>query len=145
MTGIEDRVVGRFSIDVELTNHDDLVLASVGHIQASEVRRMRVRGVVDTGATRLVIPSTVAKQLGLKTSGSAKVRYADGHTAQRDIAKGVHLSYGGRDSVFSAIIEPERESALVGAIVMVELDFVADCITQRLVPRDPKQIISEIE
>ena len=51
----------------------------------------------------------------------------------------------GRDSVFTAAVEPKRESALLGAIVLEELDFLVDCTGQRLVPRDPKYIISEIE
>jgi hypothetical protein len=92
-----------------------------------------------------VIPESVAKQLGLESSTTSKVRYVDGRTAQRAIAKDVHLAYSGRDSTFSAVIEPRRDSALIGAIVLEELDLVVDCTTQRLVPRDPKQIISEIE
>jgi predicted aspartyl protease len=101
--------------------------------------------VVDSGATRLVIPEAIALQLGVETSGSAKVRYADGHTADRSIVKGIHLAYGGRESVFSAVVEPGRESALIGAIVLEELDFLIDCGGQRLVARDPNQIVSEAE
>jgi predicted aspartyl protease len=106
---------------------------------------MRARGVVDTGATRLVIPQLVASQLGLTISGSVKVRYADGRTAERPIARYIHLTYGGRDSVFNAVVEPGRESVLIGAIVLEDLDFVVDCTGQRLVPRDPDKIISEVE
>ena len=53
--------------------------------------------------------------------------------------------YAGRESIFNAIVEPDRESALIGAIVMEDLDLLIDCTAQRLVPRDPKQIISEVE
>ena len=74
-----------------------------------------------------------------------KVRYADGRIAERPVAKHVHLSYGGRDNVFSAVVEPSRESVLIGAIVLETLDFRVDCTEQRLVPRDPKQITAEIE
>jgi hypothetical protein len=52
---------------------------------------------------------------------------------------------GGRERVFNAIVEPERESVLIGAIVLEELGFLVDCPGQRLVPRDPKQIVSEAE
>jgi predicted aspartyl protease len=145
MTPVTEQKMGRFSVEVELANHEDLYRAKAGLISPQQVRRARIRGVVDSGAARLVIPESVARQLGLETSGSAKVRYADGHTAERSIAKDVHLAYGGRDSVFSAIVEPDRESALIGAIVLEELDLLVDCTTGRLVPRDPKQIISEIE
>jgi hypothetical protein len=130
----KEPTMGRFSVEVELANHEDMFRAKAGLITPDQIRRVRVRGVVDSGATRLVIPAT-----------SAKVRYADGHTGERSIVKDINLAYGGRESVFSAIVEPDRESILVGAIVLEELDFLVDCIGQRLVPRDPNQIISEAE
>jgi predicted aspartyl protease len=145
MTAIQEPTMGRFSVEVELANHEDLFRAKAGLILPEQVRRVRVRGVVDSGATRLVIPANIAQQLGLESAGSAKVRYADGRTAERTIVKDVHLAYAGRESVFNAIVEPGRESVLIGAIVLEDLDFLVDCGAQRLVPRDPKQIISEAE
>jgi predicted aspartyl protease len=137
--------MGRFAVEVELVNDGDLVRATAGVISPDQVRRTGMRGVVDSGATRLVIPEATAKQLGLEAAGTLKVRYADGRSAERAVAERVRLTYGGRSSVFSAVIEPARESALIGAIVLEELDFLVDCTNGRLVPRDPKQIISEIE
>jgi predicted aspartyl protease len=134
MTGIEDQQRGRFSLEVSLASNKDLFRAETGLISAEEVRRVRVRGVVDSGATRLVVPLKIAEHLGVEVSSSAKVRYADGRTAERSIVKDVHLSYGGRESVFNAIVEPDRESVLIGAIVLEDLDFLVDCGAQRLVP-----------
>jgi predicted aspartyl protease len=145
MTTDTEPAMGRFSVEVELANDEDLLRAKSGIITPDQIRRVTVRGVVDSGATRLVIPEAVARQLGLEISGSAKVRYADGHTAERAIAQRIHLRLNGRESVFNAIVEPARESALIGAIVMEDLDFLIDCTGQRLVPRDPNQIISEAE
>ena len=137
--------MGRFSVDVDLANDEDLVRAKAGLISAEQVRRTRVRGVVDSGATRLVIPASIADQLGLELSGNIEVRYADGRTAERAIARRIALAYGGRESVFNAIVEPGRKSLLIGAIVLEDLDFLVDCANQRLVPRDPKHIVSEVE
>lgn len=137
--------MGRFSVEIDLANDGDLVRASASLITPDQVRRERVRGVVDSGATRLVIPEAVARRLGLEMSGTTQVRYADGRLAVRPIARRISLSYGGRESVFNAIVEPGRESVLIGAIVMEDLDLLIDCTGQRLVPRDPKQIISEVE
>ena len=145
MTTTEEKQMGRFSIDVDLANQEDLYDVKKGLLRPEQVRHARVRGVVDSGLTRLVLPESVVQQLGLELSGSANVRYADGRSANRQIAKNVNLTYGGRESVFSAIVEPGRESALIGAIVLEELDFLIDCINGRLVPRDPNQIISEAE
>jgi clan AA aspartic protease len=145
MVTAKDETMGRFSVDVELASNRDVVLADAGRIRPEEVRRLTLRGVVDTGATRLVIPQTTAEQLGLPITGQASVRYADGRTAQRSMADEVRLNWGGRSGVFHAIVEPDRDSALLGAIVLEDLDLVVDCTRQTLAPRDPKQIISEVE
>ena len=57
----------------------------------------------------------------------------------------VRVTLLGRSRVFDAIVEPKRETALIGAIVLETLDFVVNCALQKLVPRDPKQIVSELE
>ncbi len=141
----KENPVGRFSVDVALANYDDLAQARAGDIPESSVRRMTLPGVVDWGATRLVIPQSVAERLGVEPTGEVGVRYADGRVGQRPLVGGVHLTWGGRSSVFNAIVEPDRDSALLGAIVLGDLDLVVDCTTQSLRPRDPKQIISEVE
>jgi len=138
-------VVGRFSVEIEGANNDDMARARAGDIPDAQVRRARVHGVVDTGATRLVLPLAVVQQLGAQVTGKVGVRYADGRVAERDRADGIHLTYLGRNSVFNAVVEPDRDSALIGAIVLEDLDLIVDCTTQRLVPRDPKRIISEAE
>ena len=51
----------------------------------------------------------------------------------------------GRDSTFTAISEPKRDTALIGAIVLEDLDLLVDCAAQRVVPRDPKGETFEIE
>jgi predicted aspartyl protease len=109
------------------------------------VRRQTVRGVVDSGAAKLVLPEAVVKQLGLPRMDKIKVRYADGRIAQRWEAEGAYLELLGRHGTFTAIVEPKRTTALVGAIVLEDLDLLVDCIAQRVVPRDPRGAIYEIE
>ena len=137
--------MGRFSVEVELANNDDVVLAQLGQIEPTAVRRVRLAGVIDTGATRLVLPRKVVRQLGLRETGKIGVRYADGRQAIRSSVDGVHLQLLGRSSVFKASVEPRRTEALIGAIVLEDLDFLVDPTHQRLVPRDPKMITSEAE
>ena len=47
--------------------------------------------------------------------------------------------------MFSAVVEPDRDTALIGVIVLEELDLVVDCVTQTLQPRDPNRMLTEIE
>ncbi len=138
--------MGRFYVDVDLANNEDLVEARRGHLDPAKVRRTTIRGVVDSGAARLVLPQAVAKELGLPVKKKKiKVRYADGRRALRAEVDEVRLYLRGRDGVFSAVVEPKRDTALIGAIVLEDLDFLVDCTKLCLVPRDPDYVVSEIE
>lgn len=145
MVNLRHMKMGRVEVDVELVNNNDLVRFQAGDIPAEQVRRLPVHGLVDTGASRLVLPKSVAERLGLQMNGTVAVRYADGRRRKRPLAMGINLTLAGRSSVFSAVVEPRRDSALIGAIVLEELDLIPDCTRQALVPRDPERIISEIE
>lgn len=142
---LKDDSMGCFSAGIELANNDDIVRALAGDISDEDIRHLTIRGVADSGATRLVIPESVARKLGLRVLSDMTVRYADGRIAQRQMAIGIHLTCARRSSVFNAIIEPGRDSALIGAIVLEDLDLVVDCTHQTLSPRDPNGIISVIE
>lgn len=137
--------MGRFAVEVNLLNNIDFALMQKGLMTFDQVRQVKIMGVVDTSATRLVIPESAAKQLGVREVGETKVRYADGRTATRKLVGDVMVDLLGRHGTFRAAVEPDRDSALIGAIVLEDLDFVVDCTTQSLHPRDPNQIISEIE
>ena len=137
--------MGRISVELKLANDRDILRAEDGILLTEEIRQKTVGGVVDTGATRLVIPSTVAEQLGLPETGEVGVRYADGRTGTRKVVENIRVTLLGREFTFRAIVEPDRDTALIGAIVLEELDFVVDCVSQRLYPRDPNRIIAEIE
>jgi predicted aspartyl protease len=137
--------VGRFSVDFEVTNHEDAVKAKAGILPLDEVRRSRISGIVDTGAARLVLPASVVSALGFPDAGHLTVRLADGRRETKSIVSDVQLEILGRSSVFTAIVEPGRTDALIGAIVLEELDFIPDCTRQVLLPRDPHGLIAEID
>jgi predicted aspartyl protease len=137
--------MGCFEIEIKLTNSVDSFLAERGLMASDQVRQVKIKGIVGIRAMRLVIPESVAKQIGAREVGETKVRYADGRTATRKLVDDVMVDLLGRQGTFRAAVEPDRNSALIGAIVLEDLDFVVDCSTQSLHPRDPNQIISEIE
>lgn len=137
--------VGRFSVEFEVANNDDLALVRRGMMRADQVRRQTISGVVDPGAVTLVLPQAVVENLGLPLGKKLKVRYADGRRAQRNLAEAAHVEILGRSDTFSAIVEPKRETALIGAAALQVLDLLVDCKEQRLVPRDPSDPVYEIE
>jgi hypothetical protein len=137
--------MGRISVDVEVANNDDLALVRRGLLPPDQVRREIIPGIVDSGAAVLALPQAVVKRLGLPLGNRVLVRHANGRHGQRREAKGVCLKFLGRDDTFTAIIEPKRQKALIGAIVLEALDLLVDCKNQRVVPRDPRGAVYEIE
>jgi predicted aspartyl protease len=138
--------MARFSVEFEVSNVADVHLAEHGYMGPDQVRRVRLRGLVDSGASRLVLPKKVVQSLGMKPSGTVTVRYADGRRAVRPTSvQDVQVNLLGRRSVFDATVEPKRKTALIGDLVLEALDFLVDSRHERLVPRDPKRIIAEEE
>jgi len=137
--------VGRVTIDFEVANYGDVIQAMQGTLDPDKVRRVTLKGIVDSWATRFVLPEKVVKQLGLPLRGKVKVRYADGRRATRSAAQGAQVTIMGREDTFGAVVEPGRSTALIGAIILEDLDLLIDCTHNRLVPRDPRYIITEIE
>ena len=137
--------MGKTTVTLKLTNNRDAILAEAGAIPADQVRRAEVEAIVDTGAAMMVLPKTVADQLGLPVTGQTGVRYADMRSVQRDIVGQLSLDLLGRQDVFSAMVEPARTNALLGVIVLEALDFLVDPKNNTLSPRDPNIIITEVE
>ena len=109
------------------------------------VKHVVVSGVVDSGAARLVLPQRIVDELQLEVDGETTVRFADNRREKRQIVNNVWLQLLGRHSIFNAVVEPAREDALIGAIVLEDLDLLVDCANQRLYPREPDSILTEIE
>ena len=128
--------MGRFSIEFEVANNEDIVRAKSGLIPEDQVRRTRLSGVVDTGATRLVLPASVVASLGLQDTGMMAVRFADGRRDQKRMIGNAFVTIQSRSSVFTAVVEPGRTDALIGAIVLEELDLIPDCTRQGLVLKE---------
>ena len=129
---------------IQLANHRDMILAQAGLIAAADVRRAELEGEVDPAIMRMVLPTAVADQLGLPRVGKVSVRYADDRREEREVVGAVDLTLVGRNGVFSATLEPNRTTALIGAIVMEELDLLIDCANRSVYPRDPNIVIAEI-
>ena len=145
MIRLKGQEMGRITAELIVANDNDVKAARAGWLPPDQVREVKLTGVVDTGATRLVLPEKVVAQLGLPSAGTVGVRYADQRSASKPYVEDVWLSLLGRHGVYTAIVEPDRSDALIGAIILEDLDLLVDCHRQVLYPRDPNQIISEID
>ena len=137
--------MGRFSVDLIIANNRDVITAGVGARIPESVKHLTLSEIVDSGAARLVLPQRIVDALQLQDDGETTVRYADQRREKRRLVSNVWLQYSGRHGVFSAVVEPDRQDALVGEIILEELDLLIDCGTQSLYPREPDTILTEIE
>ena len=131
----------RVSVTFELSNYRDVLLVRHGLLAPDRIRRVTVEGVVNAKAMHMVLPKSVIDLLGLPVS-----KLPARHMGQkRDMVNYAHVQLLGRGSVFNAIVEPNRTDALIGAIVLEALDLIVDCGKNKLIPRDPDTIVSEVE
>ena len=137
--------VGRVTVELTVTNNRDLQLAEAALLPREKVRSFQLEGVVDTGSTHLVLPRDVADRLDLHKAGEATIRYADRRSETRPLVDRVQVELLGRQSTFRAILEPDRTTALIGAIVLEDLDLLVDCKRNKLYPRDPSGLVAEVE
>src|SRR4051812_10953888 len=106
----ELKKMARFYVSFVVANNDDLAAVRRGDLALEQVRRVTLRGLIDTGASRLVLPKQVVKELGLPVTEHVKVKYADQRTAKRPVVEGVHVELQGRHSIFKATVKPKRDT-----------------------------------
>jgi clan AA aspartic protease len=127
--------MGRVMVRARLTNYDDVVRQQLGSIAGDQVRSVEMDGLVDTGATMLVLPDAVVRELGLTIAREVTVTYADGRREKRGIARGIILEIQGREAEVEAIVEATAPRILIGQVPLAVMDLVVDPKNQTLGPR----------
>ncbi|MEW6159758.1 MAG: retropepsin-like aspartic protease [Verrucomicrobiota bacterium] len=124
--------MGKVIVQVKLTNHTDLVLKEINARKKSP-RSMIADLLVDTGAMRLYLKSSVIRQLGLKPSGKVLSRTTNG-ARERKVYHPVRLEVQGRDGAFEVVEVDDDVPNLLGQIPLEHLDFVVDSKNRKLIP-----------
>ena len=88
--------MGQVKIQVTLRNAREVVMARLGHLTSEQVRTYTTEALVDTGATRLTVPSFVADRLGIIRLGHTDAEYADGRVGEVDTTEGIQIEMLGR-------------------------------------------------
>ena len=116
----------RHTTEIKLANLSDLFLVQVGAMEPEEVRRLTVEdALVDTGATRLCLPTSLIEQLGLRAIDKRTARTAAG-IVERTIYSEVEYTLLERSSTIRVTDLPEGSPVLVGHMVLEELDLCVD-------------------
>ena len=132
MTAITDKIMGKVTTTMTVTNRIDQILAERGFIKADQIRSVTLENVlVDTGATRLCLPENIISELGLVLQGEVDVKIAVGVHKVR-IFRELSLSVEGREGTFNCIELPTGADPLLGLIPLEDLGLEPDLQNQRL-------------
>ena len=114
--------MGQVKSKVKISNQRDLELLEEGQISPEEVRQIEIEGVVDTGAMSLCLPISIIKRLGLRQVDERVVRTANGVVSRRVFAN-AWVTILGRSHPFGVVELPDDCPALIGVVVLEELDL----------------------
>lgn len=125
--------------DIQLTSSEDLLLLRKGYIQKQDVRSLRVKALVDTGASMLTIPKSIQQQLDLPKVDEQRVELGDGSIITVDIVGPVEIRFENRMAIVTAVVLPTEVEVLLGAIPMQSMDVLVDTRRERLIvnPQSP--------
>jgi hypothetical protein len=83
----------------------------------------------------MLLPEDEVGKLGLSRGGLVIVTDADDRREELPTARGLEASILGRSMVTDCVIAPPLCEALIGQLVLEELDLVVDCARNTLGPR----------
>jgi predicted aspartyl protease len=135
--------MGEVKVKVDLENADDRQLVHRGQLTESEVRKLSMRLLADSGAVRLVLPQDQVEALGLLEIGKIIVRYADEPKEERPVAGIVTVKVGNRATDVDCVVGPPASEPLLGQEVLEVLDLLVDCPNQRLIPRPESPLLPD--
>ena len=124
--------MGKVIVKLKLTNYPELVLEK-RRLLKGKPRQVEVDALVDSGATRLYLKSSVIKSLGLNPVDRLRSRTISGpHTART--FEPVRLELMGRYGEFGVVEVDDSVPNLLGQIPLEHLDLVVDSKSRKLIP-----------
>jgi len=137
--------MGYVYADIELTNEADLVLNQNGYLPDDEIRRTTTKALVDSGAYDLIINQEVQDKLNLRVLGKRPIKLADESVIEVDIVGPVDVRFETRVTTVRALVLPDTEEVLLGAIALEGLDVIIDPLRERLLVNPPETTNAKIK
>jgi clan AA aspartic protease len=128
----KEKQMGAVYVTVRLSNAIDVEMARQGLLEQNKVRTFEGAALVDTGATRSVIPPDIAKHLGLGIYRQATGLLADGTRVSCGVCTGIRFEINGRETLEDAYVM--GDSVLIGQTVLESTDLFVDCVNRRVIP-----------
>ena len=132
-----------FNETITLSNVKDEARVEAGIMK--EVRTVTVEACVDTGSWFLVLNEETRAALGLKTTGTDTATLADGSTVEYPVTEPVEFRWKDRKKSMNALLIPDADEVLFGALCMEALDVIADPVDECLRGRHGDKAIYKVK
>jgi clan AA aspartic protease len=103
-----------------------------GFISEADVRKTKLRAVVDTGATNIVISEKTRQKLGLTIRETGEVTLGNGKRETCAYTEWVTIRWKDRQAVCEAIVLPHAKDTLLGVIPLEQMDLNVNVVEQKL-------------
>ncbi|MEM1119767.1 MAG: clan AA aspartic protease [Bacteroidota bacterium] len=124
--------MGLIRANIELISGDDLALARKGVIKKEEVKKVKIKALVDSGAYMLVINENIKRQLDLEVLSKETALLADGSERELEIVGPIEVRFKTRRTTVDAMVVPNNAEVLLGAIPLEGMDVLIDPNKQEL-------------
>lgn len=123
---------------ITVANWEDMALQSAG-MRTEQPRAVKTNALVDTGAVKFYLKTSIIRELGLRPVGEIQMRTMSNRSEVRTVYAPVALEIQGRTGRFDVVEVPDSLPNIVGQIPLEDLDWVVDCRNQKLIPNPEHQ------
>ena len=109
--------------NIELLNGGDVVLNRYKYISKVDIRQINIKMNVNSGTLMLTINEEIRQALGLDIIDHRPSQLADGRRLTLPVAGSIEVRYEGRFCTTNALVLPDDNEPLLGAIPMEEMDL----------------------
>ena len=124
--------MGLIHANIELVSSDDKALARKGYISNDEIKRVKVRALVDSGVYMLAINEAVKAQLDFPSVDQQLAELANGQLKTVEIVGPIDVKFENRSTTCRAVVLPGETEVLLGTIPMEDMDVIIDPREQQL-------------
>lgn len=129
--------MGLTYVNILIQNGDDAADFRRHRIGEDEIRQMDIHALVDTGSVSMAINESIRQALELEIIGHRPSQLADGTRINLPVVGSIVVRYLDRWSITSALVLPDDEKPLLGAIPMEEMDLYVHLGRNELLPVHP--------
>jgi predicted aspartyl protease len=125
--------MGKIIAQIKVANWFDLESVAAG-TRTDKPRALETNALVDTGAVKFYLKSSIIRELGLRPVGEIQTPTMSNRSESRMVFSPVALEIQGRTGRFDVVEIADDLPNIVGQIPLEDLDWVVDCKNQKLIP-----------